>query len=719
MAEENEYLQTFIRRGPGWTDAQKHDRDCIIQKLESERNTHDQTQNDLFNIRQRIDHTESKILDVDKLRDHAAVDLQRVEKRIEESNNKYLAKQTQMNEAENRIETLTLQLQEYQEQLRYNDENIKEEMLDSKKITQSTKDVQLDIEKCCREFKEYGRKMVPISKELERQHQKNIELETENREQIKLIDEKTNEAMLFAKETVISEKKKELISEKIVDAEKRRIECEGERDDLKLKLNKLGSVELKMIAEEMETQKRQLEGLKREMGLLERKKTLTEHSSSLVQDIIASNSSTLKNLQNESEACSVIAKRHTRDIEELQKSLNKEREGTNIATRKRREALNCLVEQELQIEDIHKKLESAETTRKQKQSQCDSIKAECNLQAKRLAENHDGLELAKRKIGLIRRETKTLKVQILSTENNTVMEHYNHHHAGEEKEVLKNELDKLRLQMADTDQLLERNNNELLELGNLIANKDRECDKYSKEYSVLASNRDILGSLLVQKSAELEKLHEQIQGQQSILHHGELQYSELVSSIQGHVMKLKDLLIKKEQNVELEKVNNELTIEAHALENNIHSDKLRTVALRDELGRPANIHRWRSLEHRDPQKFEKIKRIQRLQKQMIATTETITEKDVLIREQEREYLELQRISSHQPQLSEVQEQLEIYQSNLSEKLGQMEQIEFELEVQKRRVSDLNEDIQSLESEGKYLQEEWIQERKANESFTSK
>ena len=101
---------------------------------------------------------------------------------------------------------------------------------------------------------------MPISKELERQHQKNIELETENREQIKLIDEKTNEAMLFAKETVISEKKKELISEKIVDAEKRRIECEGERDDLKLKLNKLGSVELKMIAEEMETQKRQLEG---------------------------------------------------------------------------------------------------------------------------------------------------------------------------------------------------------------------------------------------------------------------------------------------------------------------------------------------------------------------------------------------------------------------------------------------------------------------------
>lgn len=721
MAKENEDLRAFVQQGAGWTDSQKHDRDCLEQKIEAEKEIINQAQSDLLEMRQKIDTTESKILNIEQLRGQVATELQHVEKRIEDSNDEHLLKQANLNEVENRIEGLVLQLREYQEQLQTNKESANREVLDCKTISQSSRDAQLEIDKCRREFKELEKKLAMLTADVEGQNDKSIELEKENNEKLKIIEEKANEATILSKETVLSEKKKEMIIEKISDIERMRIEYEEERDDLKLKLNKLGSVELKMIGQEIETQKRQSEALEREMSLLDRKKTLTEKSSSLVKDIIASNTSTLKSLQNELESFSAIAKRHKREIQQLQESLEKEREGTATALRKRAEALKCLLEQEAIIEDLHKQLESAEITRKQKQNQCDAIKTECNVQAKRLAENHDVLEQAKRETELIKRQTKALKIQIASTENNTVIEHYNHHHTDEEKHILKTELNKLRSQIAEMDEVLERNEEEISKLGNLISEKDRECDRYAKEYSALASNRDLMGSLLVQKSAELEKLQEKIKGQQSVLHHGELQYSELVSSIQGHILNLKELIAQKEKCSQLDKINNELRHEAHALENEIHSNKLKTVTLRDELGRPTNIHRWRSLEHRDPEKFEKIKQIQRLQKQIIATTEKISEKDILIREQERAYEELQRASAHQPQFSEVQEQLDTYQCNLSEKFQQLEQIELELEVQKRRVSDLSKYIRSLECDEKRLVEDWVEEQKQkqnNESFAS-
>ena len=714
--KENEEYQSFIQKGPGWTDAQNHQKDLLTQEIEAKQNQHGLTQNDLFNIRQRIEHTETKILELEASRDKAIADHREVENKIEEANREYFAKQSRINGAENQIEALTLELQDYQEQLRYNNDSIEGAKQDSKRIAQSTKDAQLEIEKCGRELKEYDRRKVVVSAELERQHQKNLELETENAQNLKLIEEINNEAIGFEKEAEVSEKKKDIMSDKIAEVETIRIECEKERDSLKLQLNKVGGAELKMIAQEMEAQKRQMESLQREKGLLERKKALTEKSSSLVKDIIASNVSTLKNLNNEIEAFSAIAKRREKEIDELKRSLEKEREGSEIASKKRKDALNKLVEQELQIEEMQKKLKRAEAMRRQKQSLCDSVKAECNLETKRLAENCNELESAKKEMGLIRREMKTLKVQILSTESNTVMEHYNHHHTDEEKNALKKDVDNLRQQMIIMDQSIERNNDELQKLGQMIAGKDKECDKYTKEYNTHASNRDVLGSLLVQKNTELEKIREKIKGQQSVLHHGELQHTEMVSSIGGYVTKLKELLMKKDAFVELETVHNDLLIEVHVLENEIHCNKLKTVALRDELSRPVNIHRWRSLEHRNPQKYDKIKRIHRLQKQMIATAEQMTEKDVCIREEERIYAELQRISSHQPHLSEVEEQLKIYQANLSEKLAQMKDIEFELDVQKRRVCDLNEDLKTLECEGKNIQDEWIEGAKVKESL---
>lgn len=50
----------------------------------------------------------------------------------------------------------------------------------------------------------------------------------------------------------------------------------------------------------------------------------------------------------------------------------------------------------------------------------------------------------------------------------------------------------------------------------------------------------------------------------------------------------------------------------------------------DELARPINLHRWRQLKGSDPDVFDLVFKVHTLQKQLIAKTEQLAEKDAVI-----------------------------------------------------------------------------------------
>ena len=65
-----------------------------------------------------------------------------------------------------------------------------------------------------------------------------------------------------------------------------------------------------------------------------------------------------------------------------------------------------------------------------------------------------------------------------------------------------------------------------------------------------------------------------------------------------------------------------------------------------------------------------ILKIQTLQKRLIGKTEEVLEKELLIQEKEKLYIELKHILARQPG-PEIAEQLQIYQQTLKEKTKQM------------------------------------------------
>lgn len=117
----------------------------------------------------------------------------------------------------------------------------------------------------------------------------------------------------------------------------------------------------------------------------------------------------------------------------------------------------------------------------------------------------------------------------------------------------------------------------------------------------------------------------------------------------------------------------------------------------DELEKPFNVHRWRKLECTDPVTYEKIQKIQNLQKRLIAKTEEVSEKDVLIQEKEKLYIELKNILAKQSG-PEIAERLQIYQQNLKERTNKLKEMVKDLKNYQSQVNAYKYENERLDKE---------------------
>ena len=87
---------------------------------------------------------------------------------------------------------------------------------------------------------------------------------------------------------------------------------------------------------------------------------------------------------------------------------------------------------------------------------------------------------------------------------------------------------------------------------------------------------------------------------------------------------------------------------------------------------------WVCVQGSDPSQYEMIQKMQMLQKRLITKTEEVVEKELLIQEKEKLYMELKHILARQPG-PEVAEQLHTYQATLKDKTRQMKVDSVQLE----------------------------------------
>ena len=214
---------------------------------------------------------------------------------------------------------------------------------------------------------------------------------------------------------------------------------------------------------------------------------------------------------------------------------------------------------------------------------------------------------------------------------------------------------------------------------------------------MVINERDILGTQLIKRHEELSLLYEKIKIQNSTLKKGEIYHKEKIEDIMAirkEISELKQQLIVSQNETACIP---DLKREIYLLQKEFLEQQQKAKYLYDELEKPFNVHRWRKLECTDPETYEMIQKIQSLQKRLIAKTEEVSEKDVLIQEKEKLYIELKNILAKQSG-PEVAEKLQVYQQNLKERTHQLKEMVKELKNYQSQVNAYRFEIERLDKQ---------------------
>lgn len=567
-----------------------------------------------------------------------------------------------------------------------------------------------EVESCIREIEILNREIGNTNYEIERQKKANAKLETENTERLSYAKERTDEAKRHRKETKKYLSKKPELLKKIEDIEKEKLASEATKVEMEAKINHIKHVEQKNTNKENESFIKNISALKRELEILRKKQTSSEKAAIQAAELIQMNKNAIKNLLGEAH---VITQEINIDKDKIVVVMREKERFENEAEAANQRYYTALEEvklQDMQIKELQNKINEENSKLKHKQNLYEAVRSDRNLYSKQLVQVQEEIKGFKHKFRTMNHLIEQLKDEISGKDHAIVKEHFNHHAVDKEKEQLKNEIAKIKKQLYTSDEIVENQRIEVLKLLKIIDEAENERVRQRLEVMAVESEKNLLTDQMVKRNLELKNLYEKIKLMRSNLFIGETQYNKLLQQIGNWQLQLRKVVEDNNETILSLAGFDDLKRTEKQLEREILTEQTKNRALYEELQHPMNIHRWRILESSDPQRFERIKQIQELQKEVISKADEVVQCDLLIQEKEKVYMELKAIISRQPG-PEVEEQLLTYQQVVKDKNKQLIAMNDELEMYREQVNTYKDELMGLNGKMDTIKKKWIKAKK--------
>ncbi|OAF66174.1 Coiled-coil domain-containing protein 147 [Intoshia linei] len=486
------------------------------------------------------------------------------------------------------------------------------------------------------------------------------------------------------------------ISKRLKSTVSQKNEVERDRDSLKNKINALEK-ETEMHKKAAEQDKKSIEELVRERELLNKSLLKANSGTEKQVDMVRLHEQSKKTLESEIQNYRDEAQKQRKIIYQLEKERDRYINEASDLTQKVLQHMEDVKIREMQIFDYKKKIAEVDTKLKQQQNLYEAVRSDRNLYSKNLIEAQDEITEMKRKLKIMTHQIDQLKEEISTKEVVLSKEVKKQTEIETQKDHLKLDLQKVKSQVVESGAYIESLKTEQRKLSKIISEADNEQLRQKKELDQIIGERDILGTQLVRRNDELALLYEKLKIQQSTLNKGEKQYNERLEDIR--MLKLEIRKLRREKAI-LDKTVSNIDIlrqEIYYKQRELLKERIRCKALEEELENPMNIHRWRKLEGSDPTTYEMIQKVSSLQKRLISKTEEVVEKELLIKEREKVYMELKLMLSRQPG-PEIVEQVKLYQHSLRQKTKQCKVLISELNMIESQFNCIKVDNVRLEKE---------------------
>ncbi|KAL7852583.1 hypothetical protein SRHO_G00183680 [Serrasalmus rhombeus] len=713
LNQEIANLTKLVEQGAGLSTVQQHSVGDLLKIKEQLTAERDELLSEVVTLRENLTNATASQQETEAAKEKAQETILQLQQEIQVRQNECSREMRRKEKLEKEVKQLHSDLEARQSEIK---------MLTTQ--THRVKDEQQRLEQQLREQKILNER---ATKELEQLQVRNTKLQQENEqntltlEQLSLENNQRTSDLKMKEEEVNQMKQqiaklnkmREATQRKLRLLEDQKLEVEQQRETLKNQITGLEK-EMEMAKKQTENDKKKVDELVREKDILNKNMIKAANATEKQLDLVKLHEQTKKTLDQEILTYRDEAQKQRKIIFQLEKERDRYINEASELTHKVLLHMEDIKVREMQIFEYKKKIAEAETKLKQQMNLYEAVQSDRNLYSKNLIEAQDEIKAMKGKLKIMNHQNVQLKEEISGKEAALVKEHLEFQRVEKEKEALKAELQKMKQQAQETKQFIDNQEVEERKLLKIIADADAERMRQKKELDQVISERDILGTHLVRRNDELALLYEKIKIQQSILNKGEIQYNQRVEDIRLLKMEIKKL--RREKGILTKTVSNveDLRREVYHMQRELLKERTRCRALEEELENPMNVHRWRRLEASDPSTFELIQKIHSLQRRLITKSEEVVEKELLLQEKEKLYVELKHILARQPG-PEAAEQLQIYQQTLREKTKQLKALSSELNMYESQTQEYKYEIERLAHELQNVKKKYLaQKRKEQE-----
>ncbi|NWX19361.1 CFA58 protein, partial [Aegotheles bennettii] len=696
LQEEIARLTNSMEQGSGLSQGQQHNIQDLLKFKEKITKERDQLLSEIVKLRQSLTEATEQQQDAERAKNEADESIMQLQQEIQLHQNEASREARKKEKMEKELKNLLVEMDNKQDEIKNLQQHIHRNKEEQLKMEQHLKEQKILNEKAGKELEQLQTRNNKLKQESE-QHSVMFEEVMQDIQQktaeLKARDEEVTQMRL---EISKLNKLRDVLQNKLRVAEEQKVDAEHERNTLKNQISGLER-DLEAAKKQAEIDKKAIDELVRERDMLSKNLVKATNATQKQINFVKLHEQSKKNLEAEIQNYKNEAQKQRKIIYQLEKERDCFINETSELKQKVLQNMKDIEIREMQICDYEKKIEESVIKLKQQQNHCETVRTERNLYSKNLIEAKDEIAEMKKKLKTVTHQLDHLKEEVTDKEAALVKAHLEHQQTEKEKESLKAELLKMKKQALETKRFIESQETEERRLLKIIAEADDERLKQKKEIDQVIHKRDILGSQLVQRNDEVALLYEKIKIQQSILNKGETQYRQRIEDIR--LLKLEIKKLRREKGILGKTVANveELRQEVHHMRKELLREQTRCKVLEEELENPLNVHRWRKLEASDPSTYELIQKIQKLQKQLINKTGEVIEKELLLQEKEKLYVELKHVLARQPG-PEAAEQLQLYRHTLREKTKQLKVLSSELNMYESQSQEYKYEIERLANE---------------------
>ncbi|NWV19080.1 CFA58 protein, partial [Origma solitaria] len=675
---------------------QEYNVEDLLQLQEEVTEERDQLLSEVVKLRQNLTEITEQQQETEKAKNEAEQSVLQLQQDIQLRQSEELREARKKEKMENDLENLLAEMDNKQAEVQKLQQQIENNKAEQLKMENNLKEQKALNEKAGKELEQLKMKNQKLMHESEQQSTMIDEVMKDIGQKTAELKEREDEAAQMRHDISKLSKTREVLQAKLRAAEEHKVDAEHERNMLKNQIIRLEK-ELETAKKQAETDKRTIDGLVRERDMLNQNLIKATNATQKQIDLVKLHEQSKQNLEGEIQSYKVEAQKQRKIIYQLEKERESFIHETSELKEKILHHMKDLEIHQMQICDYEKEIQVQVFKLKQQQNLCETLRAERTLFSKNLIEAKDEMAEMKMKLKSSTRQVDQLKEEL--KEKGVALEkaHVECQQSEDEKESLKAELLKMTKQAQETKAYIENQEAEERKLLKIIAEADAERVKQKKEFDKVLSERHALGTQLIRRNDEVALLYEKIKIQQAILNRGETEYRQRMEDMR--ILKLEIKKLRREKGILGKTVGNveELRCEFNFMQRELLREQTRCKILEEELQKPLQVHRWRRLEASDPTTYELILKVQRLQKRLITKTGEVIEKEFLLQEKERLYVELRHALARQPG-PEATEQLQQHRSILREKAKQIKALSSELNMCETQSKEYKHEIERLNNE---------------------